>query len=282
MREETSPRCTHRWLSVGRRRMHLPVFARPLLRTVLWVLMLLSLSGCGRASGSLERVQAEGVLRVASDPSFPPFEFVNPAGEMDGLDVDLARAVAEHLGVQAHFVTTGYDALYDALTAGRADVIVSALYPDPARSQGFHFSHAYFNAGYVLVVREGSDVAALDDLAGRSVACTFGTTGHVEVLHLMSLMASPPVVLTVDDPIALLQLLYTGEADAVVTDRVSALMAASKDATLRILDPPVTDEPYVMAVRKEDSSLARAIDEALEVLDENGTLTELLEMWMKP
>jgi ABC-type amino acid transport substrate-binding protein len=102
------------------------------------------------------------------------------------------------------------------------------------------------------------------------------------MLHLTSLMASPPVVLTVDDPIALLQLLYTGEADAVVTDRVSALMAASEDATLRILDPPVTDEPYVMAVRKEDSSLARAIDEALEVLDENGTLMQLLEMWMKP
>ena len=262
--------------------MHLPVGKRPLLRMALFLLVFLSVSGCRRTSGGLERVRAEGVLRVASDPSFPPFESVNAAGEMEGLDVDLARAVAEQLGVQAHFVTTGYDALYDALTAGRADVIVSALDPDPARSQGFRFSHAYFNAGYVLVVREGSDVAALDDLAGRSVACTFGTTGHVEILRLTGLMASPPVVLTVDDPTALTRLLYMGDADAIVTDRVSALIAASEDRALRILDPPVTDEPYVMAVRKEDASLGQAIDDALEVLDENGTLTELLERWMKP
>jgi ABC-type amino acid transport substrate-binding protein len=246
------------------------------------LLLLVSISACGKASSGLERVQAAGMLRVAIDPSFPPFESVSGAGEIEGLDVDLARAVAGHLGVQAHFVTTGYDALYDALTVGRADIIVSALYPDPARSQAFHFSHAYFDAGYVLVVSEGSAVTAMEDLEGRLVACVFGTTGHGELLQRVRLMALPPVVLTVDDPITLTQLLHTGEADAVVTDRVSALVAAGEDPTLRILDPPITNEPYVIAVRKEDSSLAQAVDAALELLAADGTLDELVATWMKP
>jgi ABC-type amino acid transport substrate-binding protein len=263
------------------RHSRLPVLASKI-RWILTVLLLLGMSACQKPSAGLERVQTAGVLRVATDPSFPPFESVNASGEMEGLDVDLARAVANELGVQAHFVTTGYDGLYDALTAGRADAIVSALYPDPARSHGFLFSSAYFNAGYVLVVSEGSGVAALEDLAGRSVVCVFGTTGHTEMLRRADLMATPPVMLTVNDPVTLTQLLHTGEADAVVTDRVSALMAASGDATLRILDPPVTDEPYVFAVRKEDASLAEAIDAALAVLAADGTLNELVGQWMKP
>ena len=282
MREGTSPHTAqHQALSTGRW-LRLPVFT---LRTALFAVLLfvlLSMSACKKASGGLERVQAAGVLRVATDPSFPPFEFVGETGEIEGLDVDLARAVADHLGVQAHFVTTGYDALYDALTAGRADVIVSALYPDLARSQAFLFSPAYFNAGYRLVVSENAAVSGLEDLAGRRVACVFGTTGHMEIMRLTESLASPPTVLTVDEPITLTQLLHVGEADAVVTDHVSALVAAGEDPTLRILDPPVTDEPYVIAVRKEDASLSRAINTALDSLAEDGTLHELIRRWMDP
>jgi ABC-type amino acid transport substrate-binding protein len=245
-------------------------------------LLLVGVAGCGRAPQGLERVQAAGVLRVAMDPSFPPFESVNAAGELEGLDIDLARALAAQLGVQAHFVTTGYDALYDALTAGRADVIVSALYPDPARSHAFLFTRTYFDAGHVLVVTGDDGVSTVEDLAGQPLACVFGTAGHMEVLHRAKSMTLPPVIVTVDQPVTVTQLLHTGEVSAVVTDHVSALMAAHGDAELRILAPPVTGEPYVIAVRKEDASLVRALDAALDALTADETLETLIDRWMVP
>ena len=115
------------------------------------LLAVVLLLACTSHTDSLTRIRDAGILRVAIDPAFPPFEFVDGTGTLVGLDVDLGRQIAARLGVDAHFVTTGYDALYDALTVGRADVIISALYPDPSRMQNFAFTRSYFNAGEVLL-----------------------------------------------------------------------------------------------------------------------------------
>lgn len=247
----------------------------------LLVALLICAAAC-RPRGGLAYVRTAGVLRVAVDPSFPPFESVNAEGELVGLDIDLARTIADQLDVEAHFVVISYDALYDALTSGRADVIVSALYPDPSRSHAFLFSRPYFNAGHVLVVTGESDVTAVGDLAGQPLACVFGTIGHMEILNQTRTMPSSPIVLTVEDPITITRLLHTGEARAVVLDHVSALIAASQDPDLRILDVPVTDEPYVVALRQEDASLKEAIDAALEEMIVDGHLEDLIDRWMVP
>ncbi len=240
----------------------------------------LLLAGCGARTGRLDRVLDSGMLRVAMDPSFPPFESVDAAGQIVGLDADLARAIADHLGVEAHTVTTGYDALYDALTADRADVIISALYPDPARSKDFAFTRPYFDAGLVLMTREESAIASEADLAGQPVACVFGTAGHMQVLQWQETLVPPPTVVTVEAPGDLAARLH-GEAVAAIVDHVSARMAASQDPGLRILTPPLIPEPYVIAVRGEDEALFEAIEGALQALQADGTLDALVERWLR-
>jgi polar amino acid transport system substrate-binding protein len=257
---------------------------RCFVRSIIIVLILagvLITAGCGSRPDSLSRIQTAGVIRVATDPSFPPFEFVNDDGQIAGFDADLARALAGHLGVEAHFVTTGYDALYDALTVGRADVIISALYPDPSRSSAFRFSSPYFNAGEVLVVPRTSEITAPEDVAGKTVICVFGTEGHMTALRWETTLSPPATLLTVDDPVTITRRLEQGEAQAVLVDHVSAQAALGREPDLRIVTPPVTDEPYVVAVRREDDDLAEAIDAALAELGADGTLEGMIQRWLR-
>ena len=249
-------------------------------RLILTVLLLLSACS-GPRSNPLKRIQSAGSLRVALDPSFPPFEFVDGSGKVVGLDADLARAIATRLGVEAHFVTTGYDALYDALTVGRADVIISALYPDPTRMQAFAFSPSYFNAGEVLVVPENSPIAGVPDLAGKQVALVFATEAHMVALQWEKTMPTPPVLMIGDAPETITSVLAAGIVDAVILDNVTAQMAVVDTPSLRVLTPPITDEPYTIAARKEDARLIEAISAILDEMKANGELDVLIRHWMQ-
>jgi len=245
------------------------------------VIGVLLISACGRAGNrGVARIQSAGVLRVAVDPSLVPFAYVDESGTLVGYDVDLARALAARLDVEAHFVSTGYDALYDALTVGRADVIISALYPDPSRTHAFAYSDPYFNAGDVLIVREDRIIDRPADLAGETVVCRFGTTGHMAALTWQETLDPPPEVVPVEDLEAWLPSLANGDADALVIDRVTALGLAAGPPDLRVVHPPVTDEPYVVAARSEDRGLIDALDRALTALEADGTLAALERRWM--
>ena len=126
---------------------------------VLFVSSVAALISCSGSPDALERVLETGVLHVGMDASYPPFETVDGEGNLVGFDVDLARQLAARLGaahgtqVRVEFVANlPYDGLYDALAAGRVDVVASALYVDPLRMDEVAYSTASFNAGQVLVV----------------------------------------------------------------------------------------------------------------------------------
>ncbi len=214
---------------------------------------------------------------MAMDPSFPPFEFVSEAGQSAGLDVDLAWALAERLGVKAHFVTTTYDGLYDALIVERADIIISALYPDPTRTRDFIFSTPYFNAGEVLLAPQNTTVTGPDDLAGCRVAVVFGTDGHMLALAWEETLSPPPLLILEESAADALAALTAGEVDAAVVDGLSGWGAAQSAPLLTVL---VTDEPYVIAARSEDAALIEVFDEALDAMRGDGTLSALVERWI--
>ena len=136
--------------------------------------------------GSLfERILASGVLRVGMDASYPPFETENADGTCAGYDVDLARALAARWGVRAEFVNVHLDGLYDALRAGKCDVIISAIPYDRTMTRDVLYSTAYLNAGLVLVVREGW--AASTAATGRpQAAIDTAIVGVVDRIDLAS------------------------------------------------------------------------------------------------
>jgi ABC-type amino acid transport substrate-binding protein len=247
---------------------------------VLSFLLIAPLAACGSSADAWDRVQRSGVLRVGMDASFPPFEYVDGGGNLVGFDVDLAREVAARLGVEAQFVANlPYDGLYDALTAGRVDVVISALYVDPARAAGFAYSTAYFDAGQVLVVADGVEgVEGMEDLGQRMLAVEFGGEGDV-VARAWARRLDGLVILPCQDADEALAKVAAGQAEAALVDRLSALARAGGEEALVIVGPLVTEEPYAAAVRRESQRLLQAVDEVLADLGADGTLARLRQRW---
>ena len=252
---------------------------------LLAVIGLVLLMGGGADDGTLERVQATGELRVGLDASFPPFESLDADGNIVGIDADLAQAIAAALGAEPVFVNVGFDGLYDALWAGRVDVVISGLPYDPRRTQDVNYSQPYFNAGQVLVVRDGdaafissTDIPVSGPLSGRVVAVEWGSLADMEARRLKE-TAEGMETLPLPTAREALNALGAGQAGAAIADAVSAYQfIGQSDAGVHIADV-LTDEPYVIATRVKSRRLAGAIDETLAELRESGALDELMDGW---
>ncbi len=252
----------------------------PVTCSLLLATCLLLLAACSPAD-RLDRILETGVLRVGMDASYPPFESIDGEGNLVGLDVDLGRELAARLGVKAQFVANlSYDGLYDALTADRVDVLISALYVDPMRMADFAYSRSYFNAGQVLVVRTGTaGVAGMTDLAGRTLAVEWGSEGDVVARQWARRLVGLTVLPCPTAEEALAQV-ASGAADAALVDHLSALAAMGKGLPLETVGDPVTDELYAVAVRRRDGALLRAVNGALTAMEEDGTLPRLRRRWL--
>ncbi len=256
---------------------------------LLSLLLSLSLVACNHPRDAVwERVQESGVLRVGMDASFPPFESIAADGALVGFDVELARELGRRLdpalsnveGVEVEFVANlPYDGLYDALTANRVDVVISALFVRPDKMADFAYSTPYFDAGPVLVVGAAQgELRGLGDLAQHRVATALGTRGDREARKLARRMVGLTVAPypTAAEALAAVE---TGEADAALVDHVSAL-AATRDSDLVIVGEPVVEEPYAVCMRGDSRRLLRAVNGALAEMAADGTLEALVNEWL--
>lgn len=227
----------------------------------------------------LDAIRQRGVLIVGTDASYPPFSYVDN-GQYKGYDIELARRLAGRLGVQVEFVNISYDGLYDALTVGRVDIVVSAMSPIPELMKDFAYSIPYMNAGQVLVVRNGeTNISTVGDLAGRTTGVELGSLADTEARRLEATVKGMRLQSVYHLPGEALQALEMGHLDAVITDRVSAMSFARLHEDVEILDTPVTNEPYVMAMAADAPKLLSEVNKAIEALNAEGMLAQLAKEW---
>ena len=259
---------------------------RLLLAVVLIANCSLVLASCTQKLNTLQEIQERGSLIIGLDPSYPPFEALAVDGELFGLDVDLGRALAEQLGVEAHFVLLGYDGLYPALEVRQVDVLISALVVEPGRMEDVAYSSSYFDAGLVLVTptNQAEELETMRDLTGRAVAVEYATQGEVEARRWARRLGNLNVrpMTTAEDALgAVLAANNRGKtADAALVDHISARLYLRTHYGLTIASEPVTSEPYAVAVRAADSQLLDAINAALQSLATEGDLAALLARWL--
>ncbi|NLE75739.1 MAG: amino acid ABC transporter substrate-binding protein [Chloroflexi bacterium] len=234
---------------------------------------------------ALTRIRQSGRLRVGLDPSFPPFENLNlETGEVVGYDADLARLLAQQLGegVTPEWVIIGFDGLYDALWARKADVLISALPVDPMLTEDVAYSQPYFDAGLRLL-RQLSSGATPDRayLAGRRLGVEWGSEGDLVGRRLQGEMADLEIVtyLTAQEALAALR---GGEVDALLLEGVAAIQAALADSRLELFGEIQSSQPYAVAMHAKDRGLQRAVNAAMRTLQAAGTLAELEARWMGP
>jgi len=242
-------------------------------------------SGSATSAAKVAELQ-DGVLQVGSDISYAPIEFFEEGTQnAAGLDVDLANALAEELGVRAEFINTGFDGIIGALNVSRFDVLMSAMTVTEERQKEIDFI-PYFAAGTDILVAEGNpkNIKTIEDLSGLTVGVQIGTI-QVDQLKAtndtLKAAGKPEIsVLTFDqNPLAVEQL-RTGRADAVIADSpVVANEARLSDGKLEALGLAVEAAPYGIGVRKGSTQLKAAIEGALQKLIANGKYKAILIEW---
>jgi polar amino acid transport system substrate-binding protein len=236
----------------------------------------------GEEDETWARIQQAGLIRVGMDASWPPFEYIDePTGQIVGLDVDLACAIGQRLGVEVEFINVGFDSLYDALYVGRFDAIVSALPYDPLLLGDVAYSISYFNAGQVLVTQANeTEISEVNDLSGKRLGVEWGSESdalarrlqkEIEGLSLENYMT----------PDAVLWALKEGEVETAIVDAVSACQFIAAEGGVQVVSDPLTDELYVIALRLDSPLLLKAINEVLVEMREDGTLERLQGKWFR-
>ncbi len=229
---------------------------------------------------------ADGVLQVGSDIAYAPMEFFEEGTTTPkGMDIDLANALAEELGVTTEFINTGFDGIIGALNAERFDVLISSMTVTDERSKEIDFVE-YFSAGTDILVAKGNpkNIQSIEDLSGLTVGVQLATI-QVDQLAAanedLKAAGKPEIdVLTFDqNPLAVEQL-RTGRADAVIADApVVANDALLSDGDLEAVGLAIEAAPYGFGLRKESTELKAAVEDALQAVIDSGKYAEILETW---
>ncbi|MCB0245934.1 MAG: transporter substrate-binding domain-containing protein, partial [Anaerolineae bacterium] len=218
-----------------------------------------------------------GTIKVGTNAEYPPFESVDENGNVIGFDIDIMNAIAKAAGFEVEFVNTRWDGIFVALSSGEFDAVASAATITDERKQAVDFSDPYFNAGQVLVVKKGSDITSVDDLAGKRVGVQLGTTGDI-----WSSENTQAEVVRYDEVTLAFQALGNGDVDAIINDAPTSadILKANPEIGGVILGEPFTDEFYGIAVNKNRQDVLKAINEGLAAIRASGEYDQIYNAWL--
>lgn len=255
-------------------------------------LVALALAGCGRGGGSgggtpdlwerstIHQASRRGELVVLMEAQFRPFTFKED-GVLVGFDVDLARHLADELGVKVRFEERDFQMLAPELLAGRGDLVISGLTATPKRALEFSFSDPYFLTKTItlLAVPRADDVKTLADLdhPSRTVVAQASSTGEYAVRRML-----PRATLRTFPSDALCALeVAQGKADAFVYDEWQIHHFAEQNpGRTRVLDEKVSTEPYAIECRKGDPDTLDWLNLVLRQMRLDGRLAALHRKWL--
>ena len=242
----------------------------------------------GSASGSVSNgdpaftTVTPGKLTMSTNASFPPYEMVADDGSFEGIDIEVAGAIAEKLGLELQVDDMGFDAALQAAQTGKSDMVMAGVTITEERQAVMDFSNSYANGVQVVIVKEGSPIQTVEDLANANmIGCQMGTTGY-------TFCSDTPEnggfgedhVTPYDDGAAAVQALMNGQIDAVVIDNKPAQEYVAANPGLKILDGEFTNEDYAIGVAKGNTALLDAINGALEELTNDGTIQSIVDKYI--
>ena len=218
-----------------------------------------------------------GEIVVGVDASFPPFA-LDDGESLTGLDIELATAIAQELDVKIRFVNIGFYSLYDALLSGKADVLISALRVDPARTDDVRYTKPYFDNGLVLVAAGESPSPVIDPPATNGVAYEYASSADAQI-RAWEEDGKDISRLPYELPEYALDALRFGIADAALVDATTLHLYQSAHSEWKAEYEFVTHEPYASALKYDRIDAWKLVDRALATLKERGELARIIVRW---
>ena len=217
-----------------------------------------------------------GKLTMSTNAAFPPYEMTTDSGDFEGIDVEVAGAIAEKLGLELQVDDMDFDAALLAAQNGKSDIVMAGVTVTDERQKVMDFSDTYAEGIQSIIVPENSDIASADDLAGKMIGTQRGTTGYIYCTDDFG----EDNVIAYDDGLTAVQALNNGQVDAVVIDNAPAKSFVEANPGLKILDTAYAQEDYAIGVAKGNTALLDAINSALEELQADGTLQAIVDKYI--
>ena len=246
------------------------------LSKVLFAISLMALSTPAFAQTALEQVQSAGALRIGTEGTYAPFTFHDASGELVGFDVEIGRAIAEKLGVEAQFVEGPWDGLIAGIDANRYDVVINQVGINEERQAKYDFSEPYIASKAALVVKDdNTDITSFETLAGKtsaqSLTSNFGKLAQEYGAELVGTEGF-------DQSIALV---IQGRADATINDSLSFFdfKKQQPDADVKVVATAADADFSGVLLAKGKPELLAAINEALVTIKADGTYAEISQKY---
>ncbi|MCX6045400.1 MAG: transporter substrate-binding domain-containing protein [Chloroflexi bacterium] len=230
-----------------------------------------------------QTMQASGVWRIGTDPSFPPFEQLDANGQPEGYDIDLARQIATQWGLKVEIVSIGFDSLLDALQAGKIDSVISALPYDERLTQNVSYSAPYFEAGIRLAVRQDSPITSEEQLVALKVApkiaVEWGSTGDMVGRRMQREAPALQLIQFSTPEEAVNALVQDQTITALLVDQVTLRQMQGKGLRIKAIGPVLESNPYVIAMPHKASILQAKVEQRLLNLQASANATKLEKKW---
>ncbi len=227
----------------------------------------------------------EGKLIMSTNAQFPPYEMVadgegfNGTG-FEGIDVEIASAIAEKLGLELQIDDMEFDSALLAVQNNTADVMLAGLTYNEERDEVMDFTTSYATGVQVVIVKEDSDVT-MDNLGEKMIGTQRGTTGYIYASDTPENGGyGEDHVQAYDSGATAVQALVNGQIDAVIIDQAPAEEFVAANEGLTTLPGNWVEEQYCAAVDEGNTALLNAIDTALQELIEDGTVEEIMNKYI--
>lgn len=234
-----------------------------------------SLVACGGKTEEEKKAEEDKTLVMATNAEFPPYEYYE-GEEVIGIDVDIAKAVAEELGMELKIEDMAFDSVIPAVSSGKADIALAGLTVTDERKENLNFTDTYAKATQVIIVKEDSAIAGPDDLEGKKIGVQLGTTGDLYASDIKD-----AEVEQYNKGFEAVQATMQGKIDAVIIDSEPAKEFVAEAEGLKILDEAFTEEEYAIGIAKDNDELLEKVNKALKSLKESGKLDEIVAEYIK-
>lgn len=273
--------------------------AKKLLSLILALVMMLSvgmLASCdsGNKSGNdatdtaastdgsaADEGEAKKTLVMATNATFPPYEYYD--GEsIVGIDAEIAQAIADKLGMELKIEDMEFNSIINAVQNGSVDFGMAGMTVTEDRLKSVDFSDSYATGVQVVIVKEDSEIASVDDLTGKKIGVQLSTTGDIyasdtpdnggfgeENVEKYSKGADAVIALT------------QGKVDAVIIDNEPAKEFVKANEGLKILETEFVSEDYAIAFAKNNTELKDKVNTALNELIKDGTVQKIIDKYIK-
>ena len=222
------------------------------------------------------KLTTEGTLTMATNAQFPPYEYYD-GDDVIGIDADIAKAIADKMGLELKIEDMEFDSIITAVSTGKADLGLAGMTVDPDRQKNVDFSDPYATGVQVIIVKEDSTIAKPDDLQGKKIGVQLATTGDQYATDDYGKDSVVQYNKGSDAVMALTQ----GQVDAVIIDNEPAKSYVAANKGLKILDTEYVTENYAACIAKDNTGLTKAVNKALAELKADGTLQKIVDKYIK-